>query len=71
MKNQKNNKLNIIPLLKEIFKNIENKSIKILSLIFIIILITSKYTNTKIKSNQISFNSSIKSNKQNAIKIFC
>ena len=67
MKNQKNNKLNIIPLLKEIFKNIENKSIKILSLIFIIILITSKYTNTKIKSNQISFNSSIKSNKQNAI----
>jgi UDP-N-acetylmuramate dehydrogenase len=65
MKNQKNNKL--IPPSKGIFKNIENKSIKILSLIFIIILITSKYTNTKIESIKISFNSSKKSNNQNSI----
>ena len=51
----------------KIFKNIGNKSIKILSLLFIIIFIISKYTNIKIKSIQISFNSSKNYNKQNAI----
>ena len=51
----------------KIFKNIDNKSIKILSLLFIIIFITSKYTSIKIKSIQISFNSSKNYNKQNAI----
>jgi UDP-N-acetylmuramate dehydrogenase len=51
----------------KIFKNIDNKSIKILSLLFIINFITSKYTNIKIKSIQISFNSSKNYNKQNAI----